>query len=347
MPCEITQDSFGKTKDGKEVKRFTLKNSSGSLEVKVIEYGAIITEIHVPDRNGKMVDINLAFDEMTGYESGNPEFGAVVGRVANVTAGCQFTLDGKTYSLFKNRPTSSCHGGQRGFADRLWSGKVEGDKLVLKYVSADGEEGYPGELTTTVSYRVTDDNQLTIEYEAITTKPTPVNLTNHSYFNLAGHNAGTMDDHVVTIAADHFLPIDKDGVPTGEIGKVEGTEWDLRKPVRLGDRLHKVPGGEGFCHNFCLTPNEGSQLRFAARVEHPASGRSIECWTTEPGLQFYNSYYLNQPKGKGGAAYTRFGAFCLEAQHYPNSLHEPSFPNIILRPAETYRQTTVYKFGAV
>ncbi|KAK7103360.1 hypothetical protein V1264_018275 [Littorina saxatilis] len=347
MPEEITQDSFGKTKDGREVKRYTLKNSSGSLVVRILDYGGTISEIHVPDRNGELADITLGYDDMAGYESGAACMGAIIGRVAGRIAGGKFTLDGKTYTLCLNHGEHALHGGKVGFDKRLWSGKVEGDKLVLKYVSADGEEGYPGELTTTVSYRVTDDNQLIIEYEAITTKPTPVNLTNHSYFNLAGHDAGTMEDHIVTIDADRFMPIDKYGVPTGEIGKVEGTEWDLRKPVRLGDRLHKVPGGEGFCHNFCLTPNEGSQLRFAARVEHPASGRSIECWTTEPGLQFYNSYYLNQPKGKGGAAYTRFGAFCLEAQHYPNSLHEPSFPNIILRPAETYRQTTVYKFGAV
>nr|KAG5714503.1 hypothetical protein BaRGS_006949 [Batillaria attramentaria] len=231
------------------------------------------------------------------------------------------------------------------YVGKIWSSRVEGDKLILQYVSPDGEEGYPGELTTTVTYRVTDDDELYLEYEATTTKPTPLNLTNHAYFNLAGHDAGTLDDHVVTIHADSILPLDENSIPLGEPRKVADTAWDLRKPVRLGERLTQVPGGKGFDINFCLPPDSSGKPRLAAKVEHPPSGRFIECCTTEPGMQFYTSFYLNVPSGKGGAAYRQFGAFCLEAQHYPDSVHQPTYPNTILKPGDTYRQTTFYKFG--
>ncbi|XP_070179974.1 galactose mutarotase-like isoform X1 [Littorina saxatilis] len=346
MPGEITQELYGKTlKDGKDVNRYSLKNSSGSLVVRILDYGALISEIHVPDRNGKLADITPGFDNFADYESRNPYFGVINGRVAARTAGGQFTLDEKTYKLPQNWGQHSLHGGILGFNKRLWSGKVEGDKLVLKYVSADGEEGYPGELTTTVSYRVTDENELIIEYEATTTKPTPVNLTNHAFFNLAGHEAETMDDHLLTVPADTFLPQDDDYVPTGEIKQVEGTLWDLRKPVLLGERLLQVPGGKGINENYCLPPNDAGKLQLAAKFEHPPSGRYMECLTTEPGMQVYTGYYLDVQQGKGGAAYKRFGAIVLEAQHYPDSVHRPSFPNTILRPGEIYRQTTIYQFG--
>ncbi|KAK7103357.1 galactose mutarotase-like [Littorina saxatilis] len=344
MPGEITKEAFGQTKDGKDVTKFTLKNSSGNLVVRLLDYGALISEINVPDRNGKVVDITLGFDDLPGYEADSLFSGAIVGRVAGRIAGGQFTLDGKTYDLCVNSPPNSLHGGKVGFYKKVWSGKVEGDKVVLTYVSPDGEEGYPGELTTTVSYRVTDDNELILEYEATTTKPTPVNLTNHAYFNLAGHNGGALDEHVVTIPTDTFLPLDETNIPIGEIKKVEGTEWDLRKPTRLGDRQRQVPGGNGFDHTYCLPPSDGKP-QLAAKLEHPPSGRTIECRTTEPGMHLYTGFFLDVPHGKGGATYKQYGAMCLEAQHYPDSVHHPSWPTTILRPGETYRQKTIYKFG--
>lgn len=346
MPVTVTQDVFGQTKDGKDVMRFTLSSSNGRLVVRILDYGGIITEINVPDREGNVDDVNLGFDDMAGYNSNTNYMGALIGRVANRIKNGSFTLDEHTYSLYVNNGPNSLHGGKFGFDQKMWSSKVEGDSLVLQYVSPDGEENYQGELTTTVTYRVTDDNQLVIQYAATTTKSTPVNLTNHAYFNLAGHAAGTIDDHWVTIPADQFLPVDTDCLVTGETLEVEGTEWDLRKPVKLGDRLSAVPGGTGFDTNFCLRPGRGVPV-LAARVEHPASGRYLECLTTEPGMQFYTSAFLNVPNAKGGKAYKRFGAFCLEAQHYPDSVNQPSFPNIILKPGDTYRQTTIYKFGII
>ncbi|KAK7507039.1 hypothetical protein BaRGS_00001890 [Batillaria attramentaria] len=350
MPREIIEESnFGQTKDGKKVKRYTLSSDSGRLLVRIITYGGIITEVHVPDRNGKMADINLGYDDVAGYETYDPYIGALIGRVANRVSGGKFVLDGVTYNLPINDIKglqNQVHGGKSGFCRQVWTSRIEGDKLILQYVSPDGEEGYPGEVITTVTYRVTDDDELSIQYEATTTKPTPVVLTNHAYFNLAGHDANTLDDHLVTIAADHYLPL-KSYIPTGEIRSVEGTAYDLRKPVKLGERLPQVPGGEGFETEMCLRPNPSGEPRFAARVEHPPTGRYCECWTTEPGIVFYTSSVLNVPKAKGGATYRRFGALSLEPQAYPDAVNQPSFPNTILRPGETYRQTTFYKFGVV
>ncbi|KAK7507040.1 hypothetical protein BaRGS_00001891 [Batillaria attramentaria] len=342
MPADVKQETFGQTADGRKVTRFTLRSDSGRLVVRIIDYGGIITEINVPDVKGQVADINLGFDDVAGYEADNQNLGALIGRVANNIAGGSFVMDGKTYNLFANKPPNTVHGGKEGFDKKLWDSRVDGDKLILQYISPDGEENFPGELTTTVTYRVTDADELYIEYRATTTKTTPVNFTNHAYFNLAGHDAGTLDDHVVTIHADSFLPIDKDGNPTG-------TEWDFRAPTRVVDRIPLVPGGIGFGHNFCLRPSSSELPRLAARVEHRPSGRYMECWTTEPGMQFYTSYYMQFMKGqgKGGAAYKPFGGFCLEAQHYPDSLHHANFPSIILKPGETYRQTTFYKFGVL
>lgn len=346
MPAEVKQEVFGQTREGQNVIRYTLSSSSGSLVVKIIDFGGVITEILVPDRDGRTADVNLGFDDMAGYEPNPPHFGALIGRFANRIAGGQFVLDGKTYDLFVNNGPNSLHGGRIGFDRKLWSSCVEGNKLILKYVSANGEENYPGLLTTTVIYRVTDNDELVLEYEATTTQATALNLTNHAYFNLAGHDAGKLDDHFVTIHGETILPLDENSIPTGVVQKVEGTAWDLRTPVRLGDRLLQVPGGKGFDINFCLPENTAGAPQLAARVEHRPSGRYMECSTTEPGMQFYTSFYLNAPNGKGGTAYGKFGALCLEAQHYPDSVHQPSFPNTILRPGETYRQTTIYKFGA-
>lgn len=346
MPKEITSDSFGQTTDGRNVTRFTLSSSSGGLVVRILDYGGIITEILVPDRQGNVADVCLGFDDMEGYSVNSPYMGAVIGRVANRIGKGQFTLDGHTYHLYVNNGPNSLHGGKIGFDKKLWGSTVSGPSLALRYVSPDGEENYPGELSATVTYTVTDDNQLVIDYTATATRPTPVNLTNHAYFNLAGHAAGTIEDHDVTITASQYLPVDQDSLVTGEVRDVAGTEWDLRSPVRLADRLPAVPGGKGFDNSFCLGGRAGAPS-LAARVEHQASGRVLECLTTEPAVQFYTSYFLDVARAKGGHAYGRFGALCLEAQHYPDSVNQPSFPNTVLRPGETYRQTTIYKFGVV
>ncbi|XP_048258923.1 galactose mutarotase-like isoform X4 [Haliotis rufescens] len=337
----ISQDSFGKSAVGEAVTRYTFQNKNNVL-VRVLDYGGIITDIIVPDRKGKMEDVSLGFDNMEGY-AGGPYMGALIGRYANRIAGGQFTLDGASYSLFVNNGPNSLHGGKRGFDKRLWEAKVDGNRLSLKYVSPDGEENYPGEVTLTVTYELTDENELIIDYTATSTKATPVNFTNHAYFNLGGHASGKVDDHLVQINAEHFLPLDENSIPTGEIRGVEGTEWDLRTPVRLGDRLGQVPGGKGFDHNFNLSLS--GERRLAARVEHPPSGRWMECHTTEPGVQFYTGFFIKDLKGKEGANYSQFGGFCLEAQHYPDSINQPSFPNSVLRPGEIYRQTTSYTFG--
>uniref|UniRef100_A0A0B7ADB9 Aldose 1-epimerase n=2 Tax=Arion vulgaris TaxID=1028688 RepID=A0A0B7ADB9_9EUPU len=341
---KITSDDFGVTSEGQKVTRYTLSNSHG-LVVKIIDFGGVITEINVPDKNGKLNDINLGFDTFQEYEVNRPHFGALIGRVANRIAGAQFILDGQTYDLFVNNGPNCLHGGKVGFDRRQWQSSVKDNKLVLKYVSLDGEENFPGELNVTVVYTLDDNNALTIDYSATTTKTTPINLTNHSYFNLAGHDAGHINDHVITIPAESYLPLDQYSIPTGEIKAVSGNEYDLRTPVSLGDRLNKVPGGIGFDNNFCL--NNNGQLKLAARVEHPPSGRYMEISTTVPGIQFYTAYYLTNVTGKGGVAYERFGAFCLEAQHYPDSVHQPSFPNSYLHPGETYTQKTVHKFGVL
>ncbi|CAL1540977.1 unnamed protein product [Lymnaea stagnalis] len=342
MSTKITSDDFGHTQSGQKVTRYTLTNSSGA-SVKILDLGGIVTEINVPDKDGKLGDVTLGFDKVEDYEEKPGYLGALIGRVANRIAGGQFTLDGKTYNLFINNGPNSLHGGKIGFNKKIWDVSIENEKLVLRYVSADGEENYPGELTVKVIYGFDEDNQLTIDYSATTTKATPINLTNHAYFNLAGHATGHIKDHAITINADSYLPLDENSIPTGEIRPVAGTEYDLRTPVRLGDRLENVPGGRGFDNNFCLSNN--GELKLIAKVEHPLSGRYMDVLTDEPGIQFYTAFWLASMTGKGGAAYGQFGAFCLEAQHYPDSVNKPQFPTTILRPGEFYTQTTVYRFG--
>ncbi|XP_046571075.1 galactose mutarotase-like [Haliotis rubra] len=278
-----------------------------------------------------------------GYQDNKPYIGTVIGRVANRIAGAKFSLDGNTYNLAANHGSNFIHGGEKGFSQVVWNANVvDGKKLQLRYVSDDGEEGFPGEVTTTVTYELTDDNQLFIQYEANTTKATPINLTNHAYFNMAGHSAGHIDDHVVSINSDAYAVLDDAFIPTGELRDVTGTPLDLRSPIRLGDHMTSVPGGKGYTVSYNL--KESGNLKHVARVEHPPSGRVLEMSTTEPSVMFYTSYYLDV-KGKGGVTYAKFGAFCLEAQHHPDSVNQPSFPSTILRPGETYRQTTVYRFS--
>ncbi|RUS71478.1 hypothetical protein EGW08_020764 [Elysia chlorotica] len=344
MPVKITSDVFGKTKDGQTINRYTLVNSK-AVSVQILDFGGVISTINIPDKNGKFSDVALGYDSVEGLENDSFYIGALIGRYANRIAGGQFTLDGKTYQLCVNNGPNSLHGGKTGFNKKLWKSRIEGDKVVVVYVSPDGEESYPGEVTLTVTYTLDDENSLSIDYHATTTKATPVNFTNHAYFNLGGHNQGGIKDHLVTFNADSFLPLDKNSIPTGEIKKVEGSLMDLRKPVCLGDRLGQVGGGTGYDNTYCLN-NKGA-LVLGARVEHPPSGRFMECHTTEPSLHFYTGYYINDAKGKAGAVYGQFGGFCLEAQHYPDTVHQPSFPDCILRPGKVYTQKTVFKFGVV
>ncbi|XP_048734653.2 galactose mutarotase-like isoform X3 [Ostrea edulis] len=344
-PAMITSSPFG-NHEGKEVLEYTLKNSKGT-EIHILNYGGIIRKIVVPDKNGKMDDICLGFDGMEGYAENPPYLGALIGRYANRIAEGRFTIDGKTYQLDTNNEPNALHGGKVGFDKRVWESKIDGDVLQLTYVSADGEEKYPGEVKVTVRYQLTDDNELVIQYSATTSAKTVINLTNHAYFNLGGQvsgDIGNIFDHNVTITADKYTPVDEVSIPTGVIADVDKTPWDLRTMKNLGEMIPTVPGDVGYDHNFCF--GKTGWRKYMARVEHPASGRFLEMYSTEPGVQFYTAYYLNAT-GKGGASYKKFDAFCLEAQHYPDSPNKPNFPTTLLAPSDTYLQTTSYKFGVM
>ncbi|XP_041354498.1 galactose mutarotase-like [Gigantopelta aegis] len=341
--ASVTSEKFGKTQDGQDVTRYVFTNKN-NLVVKIMDYGGTITDILVPDKAGNVTDICPGFDSLQGYEANPIYMGAIIGRFADRIANGTFILDGVKYQLNcmdLNESGHFLHGGKKGFDKMVWKSHLEGSKLVLKYVSADGEEGFPGELTTTVTYELTDDNELNLTYTATTTKATPLNLTNHVYFNIAGHDNGSLDNHMATVNADTYLPMSDSYIPTGEVRKVDGLPQDMRQPSRLGDRIPNIPGGVGFVCYYILD-NKGEK-KFAARFE--ASGRFMECYTTEPGLMFYTGYYLNNT-GKNGAHYGRYSAFCLETQQYPDNVHHDNFPNSILRPGETYKQSTTYKFGA-
>jgi aldose 1-epimerase len=344
----ITKSDFGQTADGTKVDLYTLTNAHGVV-AKITNYGGIVTELHVPDKAGAMADVVLGFDDLKGYLGTHPFFGALVGRVANRIAKGRFTLDGKDYTLAVNNGPNALHGGEKGFDKRVWqavtaSGAGGAPALRLTYHSANGEEGYPGNLDATVTYTLTDDNALRIDYEAKTDQATPVNLTNHSYFNLAGQGHGTILDHVLMIAADYYTPVDNTLIPTGELKPVKGTPFDFTTPTPIGARIQQAGGNPvGYDHNYVLRPN----AKPAVRVRDPKSGRVMEMTTTEPGVQFYTGNFLDGTvKGKGGVAYPQYGGFCLEAQHFPDSVHHSNFPSVILRPGQTYRQTTQYKFSA-
>ncbi len=345
----VQKMDFGKTPDGTPVELYTLSN--GRVTVKVMTYGGIITELHVPDRAGKTADVVLGFDTLDGYIAKNPHFGAITGRVANRIARAEFTLDGKEYKLAANNGPNTLHGGKKGFDKVVWKAQdvsgPAGPAVKLTYLSRDGEEGFPGNLNVAVTYTLTDDNALRIDYSATTDKATPVNLTNHSYFNLAGHASGPILDEELMLAADQYTPSDDQYIPTGQIAPVGGTPLDFTTPTAIGARIGQIQGEPGgYDHNYVIRPS-GSSPAFAARVRDPKSGRVLEMYTTEPGVQLYTSNFLDgSVKGKGGVAYQKNQAFCLEAQHYPDALHHPNFPSIILRPGATYSQTTIYKFSA-
>jgi aldose 1-epimerase len=344
MKSSIQKSSFGKLPDGTAVDLFALTNSSG-LVARISNYGTIITELHVPDRNGKLGDVVLGFDNLGQYLKGHPYFGCTVGRVANRIAKGKFSLDGKTYTLAVNNGPNHLHGGLKGFDKMVWKAEPQaGASVKFSYTSADGEEGYPGKLEVTVVMALTDANELRIDYTATSDKPTPINLTNHSYFNLAGQ--GEVLGHELMVAADHFTPTDATLIPTGEIKSVKGTPLDFTTPKTLGSRISELSNEErGYDHNFVLN-NGGKALALAARVHEPKSGRVMEVHTTEPGVQLYTANYLDGSlTGKGGIVYRKHSAFCLETQHYPDSVNKPNFPSTILRPGQTYRQTTVHKFA--
>jgi len=342
-------ETFGKLPSGEEVKIYTLTNEAG-MEARITTYGGIVVSLEVPDRQGRMADVVLGFDSLDGYLKGHPYFGAIVGRYGNRIGGAQFTLDGVTYKLAANNGPNHLHGGIEGFDKKNWKVEAaERSSLTLSYVSPDGEEGYPGTLRTRVTYTVTSDNGLRIDYEATTDKPTVVNLTNHSYFNLKDAGATSILDHEITINADRFTPVDETLIPTGELRPVEGTPFDLREPHRIGERIdagdEQLRFGRGYDHNFVLN-RTGEGLELAARVYEPATGRVLDVLTTEPGVQFYTGNFLDGTlEGKGGIVYQKRAAFCLETQHFPDSPNKPQFPSVVLRPGETYRTTTVYRFS--
>jgi aldose 1-epimerase len=338
---------FGRLPDGTEIQQFTLRNIKGAV-AKVITYGATLTELWMPDKSGKNADIVLGFDRLAGYLSDHPYFGATVGRYANRIAKGQFQLDGRRYSLFVNNGPNSLHGGKVGFNRKVWKaqplGLAHGAAVKFTYVSEDGEEGYPGALAVHVTYELTDENALQITYAASTDKPTVVNLTNHSYFNLSGAGSGDVLKDVLQLDADRYTPVDDTLIPTGELKSVEGTPFDFRKPTAIGERYAQVPGTGGYDHNFVLNGEAGT-LRKSGELYDPASGRQMELWTTEPGVQIYMAIGLNGSiKGVGGA-YQKFGALCLETQHFPDSPNHASFPSTVLRPGNDYESETVYKFS--
>ncbi|MFL5245719.1 MAG: aldose epimerase family protein [Gemmataceae bacterium] len=349
MEPSIDKKDFGKTQDGTAVDQYTLTNANG-MKAKIITYGGIITELDVPDRDGKLGDVVLGFDDLKGYLAGHPYFGALVGRVANRIAKGKFTLDGKEYQVPVNNGPNALHGGIKGFDKQVWKAEPikarDGVALKLTYMSKDGEEGYPGDLTTTVVYTLTNKNELKIDYKATTDKATPVNLTNHSYFNLAGPSSGTILNHELMLNADEYTPVDDTLIPTGEIKPVKGTPLDFTKPTTIGARIGELKGEPGgYDHNFVLRGGDSSPA-LAAKVYEPKTGRIMEVFTTEPGVQFYTGNFLDGTnKGKGGVVYKKNQGFCLECQHFPDSVNEPKFPSMILRPGKTYAQTTVYKFS--
>ena len=345
----VTHHPYGNMPDGTPVELYTLTNTHG-MRTEIITYGGAVVRLTAPDRRGKFDDVVLGMDNLEGYRSEPNFFGALIGRYGNRIGHATFPLDGKTYHVTKNEADNILHGGARGFDKRVWKAREAGGGLELTYVSADGEEGFPGTLTATVVYSLTDHNELKIDYTATTDKPTVVNLTNHSYFNLAGAGQGTILNHEVTILADRFTPVDAGLIPTGELRAVKGTPFDFTKSTAIGARIEnndeQLKLGHGYDHNFVLNQAGGS-LAKAAEVHEPKSGRVMEVWTTEPGLKFYTGNFLNgSVKGKGGIAYPLRAAFCMETQHFPDSPNKPKFPSTELQPGQTYHTTTVYRFSA-
>ena len=348
----VKREAFG-TVEGRPVEQYTLTNKNG-IEVRAITYGGIITSIKTPDRAGRMGDIVLGFDSIDGYLGDHPYFGAIIGRYGNRIAKGRFTIDGQEYKLATNNGPNHLHGGIKGFDKQIWSAEVlppmaGQSSVAFTYTSADGEEGYPGRLLVEVTYTLNDNNELIVDYLGRSDKATHVNLTQHSYFNLAGQ--GDVLGHELTIDADRYTPVDATLIPTGEIASVEGTPFDFRKAAAIGARIdaahEQIKNGQGYDHNWVLTPGRGQGLQPAARVFDPASGRTLQVSTTEPGMQFYAGNFLDgKLLGKGGRSYGRRSGFCLETQHYPDSPNQPNFPTTLLKPGQEYKSRTVFTFGA-
>jgi aldose 1-epimerase len=345
----VSVSPFGSLPDGTKVELYTLRNRHGT-EARITNYGGIITALKTRDRQGKLADIVLGFDDLAPYLKGTPYFGALIGRYGNRIAGGRFSIDGSSYSLATNGGPNHLHGGVEGFDKKVWSAEPfsgkSGSGVKLSLLSPDGDQGYPGNLRVTATYTLTDDDELITDLHAVTDKPTLVNMTQHSYFNLA--TDGDVLDHRLTINADHFTPVDQTMIPTGEIRPVAGTPLDFRKPVAIGARIddtseQQIAYGHGYDHNYVLNKTKPAALDLAARVTEPKSGRVLEVWTQEPGIQFYTSNFLDRTLCKG-REYTRRCGFCLEPQHFPDSPNKPDFPSTVLRPGEEYSSRTVFKF---
>ena len=348
----MTRASFGTLPDGTAVEVFTLTNANG-LELRAITLGATIVSLRVPDRAGRFDDIVLGHDRVEGYVSSSPYFGSIVGRYANRIAKGAFSLDGKTYALATNNAPNHLHGGVKGFDKIVWKAEpvaaADGAAVAFSMTSPDGDEGYPGTLRVRVTYTLTNKNELIVDYDASADKATPVNLSQHSYFNLAGDGSGDILGHVLSINADRFTPVDATLIPTGELTPVSGTPFDFRTPTAIGARIaaddEQLRRGKGYDHNFVLN-RPGAGLVPAARVVAPTTGRTLDIATTEPGIQFYSGNFLDGTiTGKSGHVYRHRTGFCLETQHFPDSPNQPAFPSTILKPGETYRSRTVFTFG--
>lgn len=347
---KITRAEFGKLPDGTAIEIYTLTNPHG-VEARITNYGGRVVSLTVPDRRGGTADVVLGFDTLAGYlASPGPFFGALIGRYANRIGGARFTLDGVEYHLEKNDGANSLHGGAHGFDKRAWAARELPDGgLALTYVSKDGEGGYPGDVSVTATYHLTDANELRIDYAATADQDTVVNLTNHAYFNLKGAGSGDILAHRLTLHASRFTPVDSGLIPTGELRDVSGTPFDFRQGGAIGARIEQndeqLKLGHGYDHNWVLN-RSGSEPVLAARVEEPESGRALEVYTTEPGVQFYTGNFLDGTiKGKGGKVYGRRSGFCLETQHFPDSPNRKDFPSTVLKPGQRFQSTTVYRFS--
>jgi aldose 1-epimerase len=348
----MTKTAFGRTKDGKAVDLYVLRNTN-MVEAAITTYGGTLVQLKSPDRTGAVADVVLGYDTLDGYLADTSYQGSLVGRYANRIAGGAFTLDGKAYTLAKNNGENAIHGGLKGFNSVVWSARdvstAAAPALELTYVSADGEEGYPGKLTVKAVYTLTDANELRIDYTATTDKPTIVNLTNHAYFNLSGSHARDVLGHEITINAERFTPVDASLIPTGELRSVSMTPLDFRVPMAIGARIEsdheQMKLGIGYDHNFVLGDAPSSATRRAATVYEPVSGRVLEVSTTEPGIQLYTGNWLDGKIGKGGVPMAKRTGFCLETQHFPDSPNRPSFPTTVLRPGQTFRSTTIFKLS--
>lgn len=353
LSAEAPTKPFGKMPDGQAVDLFVLKNAKG-MEATITPYGATLVSLKAPDRSGNFADVLLGFDSLEGFLGNHPYFGAIVGRYGNRIGKARFQLGGKEYKLAANNAENSLHGGTRGFDKVLWTVRdapaANKPSIQLEYVSKDGEEGFPGQLTSTVRYTLQDDNSIKIEYSAVTDKETVVNLTNHAYFNLKGQGEGDILAHEIMINADRFTPVDKGLITTGKLQPVEGTPFDFRKSTAIGARINdaheQIKFGGGYDHNWVLNGQNGT-MKLAAEVYEPSTGRVMQVHTTEPGLQFYTGNFLDGTiKGKGGKTYGKRSGFCLETQHFPDSPNKPEFPTTTLKPGETYTTQTVYRFSS-